>query len=66
MRAVVVVDGEVYRDMLRGRGNAFHGMSVIGGHPAPLARPALPSESTKYRDRDNNAQAVDVLDCGVV
>ena len=45
----------------------------LGGHPAPPARPASPlppnvptgpRNQNKYKDRDNNAQAVDGLDYG--
>src|SRR5712692_3443675 len=48
-------------------------MFIIGGHPAPPARPASPlppnvptgpRNQNKYKDRDNNAQAVDGLDYG--
>ena len=46
---------------------------VLGGHPVPPARPASPlppnvptgpRNQNKYKDRDNNAQAVDGLDYG--
>lgn len=46
---------------------------VVGGHPVPPARPASPlppnvptgpRNQNKYKDRDNNAQAVDGLDYG--
>jgi pre-mRNA 3'-end-processing factor FIP1 len=46
---------------------------VLGGHPTPPARsasplppnvPTGPRNQNKYKDRDNNAQAVDGLDYG--
>ena len=46
---------------------------VLGGHVVPPARPASPlppnvptgpRNQNKYKDRDNNAQAVDGLDYG--
>jgi pre-mRNA 3'-end-processing factor FIP1 len=49
------------------------GVWVLGGHPTPPARPASPlppnvptgpRNQNKYKDRDNNAQAVDGLDYG--
>lgn len=49
------------------------GVYVLGGHPTPPARPASPlppnvptgpRNQNKYKDRDNNAQAVDGLDYG--
>ena len=56
-------------EILTDEGKCF----FVGGHPAPPARPASPlppnvptgpRNQNKYKDRDNNAQAVDGLDYG--
>ena len=60
--------GSSYEDEMTDGGECF-----VGGHPAPPARPASPlppnvptgpRNQNKYKDRDNNAQAVDGLDYG--
>jgi len=60
------------RGMMRG-GRGGYMLRGRGGHPTPPARPASPlppnvptgpRNQNKYKDRDNNAQAVDGLDYG--